>query len=830
MVMERIVRGSDAIGEAPSDQPLNIYELLDDYGVSVEELAEEDSPYVEKIIAPIDNLLQFYHKNPSAELCREYNELTIDRLGLLKEKFPDKFTEREKEEISPSSPQAKIREAQDILLMWVGDDDVDSVAQWIEKDSTKEERQRVLTSKNFKVYDETFRSRNMEAAKLLIDEAKAQNFYEEILTSRTGNLFALLVASAASEAYTELVSDAVDVLMENPVEAKKIFKKELAYQSAMESGHTEIISILDSAYVGLGMDVPLIKIEEKEEDRITLSEISIIGQIKKQINEGTLRFANRIVMDGQLRGEFGIFEDESLFPQTEKNDYHIYYPKKYEALIDRENAIELFTVGGVEIVRLKLDEFEKFYACTRHQAMNSWINLMGLKNIEDVFAIMFLANISKNLMVDRRNKNLRKEYKGKLKMVMDKSASNRIGDVTFSIKSSHLMRLRTAGFLDDLNCPTQLFYMCVVMHSYRFPLHTHPFEMLSMPDIQKTFTFDIISGEYDKYQVVTDGNILYADAPPHPVLTKKTARMLTDTTRTIMMNLTARERSDIEKHDADIDGFMPLIYSVPRAKHPVPSFDVRLMKYPKQEVMWGVYRVSSQNDNLFVNSFPVSNSFFFPTPDEAFLYSGRLANNLFDSGQGVIIKYAEGSMMIVRGFDQEVFFRHNYNQQYHDKVLGKQVLEKLAASVSVGLMTLVQENISPRSDKMYPDLNRVGAKEELEVPVDIEKITRKAKVKTVVKSVAHPDKRTYLGEKEAKELLSDSWLPVYEAVKDLKGVERDRAILSEMKSRNLRAILPSHLIGLGFAFDEWAVNGKQIVMGDFELRRGTLLNAQYFMV
>jgi len=481
-------------------------------------------------------------------------------------------------------------------------------------------------------------------------------------------------------------------------------------------------------------------------------------------------------------------------------------------------------------VRLKLDEFEKFYACTRHQAMNSWINLMGLKNISDVLAIMFLANISKNLMVDRGNKNLRKEYKGKLKMVMKKAETSRIGNATFSIKPSHLMRLRTAGFLDDLNCPTQLFYMCVVMHSYRFPLHTHPFEMVSLDHIQKTFTFDILSGEYDKYQVLTDGNILYAETSPHTVLYKGSSRLLTETTRTIMMNLTARERADIDKHSADIDGFMPLIYSVPRAKHPVPSFDIRLMKYPKQKMMWGVYRVSSDKGRLFVNSFPVSNSFFFSNPDEAFMYSGKLANDLFDSGQGIIIKYGEGSMMIVKGYNEEVFFKHNYNEQYHDKVLGKQVLEKLAASVSVGLMTLVQEDISPRSDKMYPDIQRIGTKEELEVPVDVEKVIRKAKVTTVVKNVAAPDNRIYLSENKARELLSANWLPVYEAVKDLKGVERDRAILSEMKNRNLGSILPTHLVNLGFAFEEWAVNGKQIVMGDFELRKGTLFNAKYYMV
>jgi hypothetical protein len=79
-----------------------------------------------------------------------------------------------------------------------------------------------------------------------------------------------------------------------------------------------------------------------------------------------------------------------------------------------------------------------------------------------------------------------------------------------------------------------------------------------------------------------------------------------------------------------------------------------------------------------------------------------------------------------------------------------------------------------------------------------------------VKAAPAKDDRIYLTKKDSRDLIDQKYWPVFDVVMNIKGEQRDEAILDQMTFLNLDTIRPKQLLFLGFDLERWKVSGTTL--------------------
>lgn len=835
---EKIIKGTVKLQEEISSDivVMDFEGILKDFGVTKEEIIE-DKPQYAKIFNLEERYRQAYEANPSDILRNTYNNYVVKTITKLKEDFPERFTveahlsEEEKHE-------SKFQEVKNAFPIWIETVDINAITEWFEEESTEEEQKKLLTDKNYHVFEMAFRHPSI----IIIDEltlrAKKAKIYTDMLTSRNGNMFALLISATDKMEDADYLKDAVDTLKKSKSEAAKLLKSQVPYQVAMETNNPEIMKLVDGLYDSIGAEKPSIMAEAEE--AVSIDQAGEYVKWLKEISSGEKSLDEPVILSGRIQTEFHIVEDIEQVVRNGGKAYHIIY-KKAETEYYQQTTL-IHSQDGYVVAKVTLNDFEKHYGASRYQVMRAWINMLNLASVNDTIALMYIARISETLMVERDNKDLRNAYKERLSEILVNPTTNKIANRYFNMNNSHLTSLQSNGFLDGELCPTKLFYLAVVLHSFEFPKLTHPYEYVGLTNLEHKFTYNILQGNYQTETIYTDGDLLYNNPRPTPTMTKPTAQMDASTARTIIKNLTAVDRADMTKKAARIDGFLPFLYAVPTTNVMTPTFKVKMMSMPKRKIMWGVYCVGDNGEKILANSYAISSIISMNRGASIMAYEGQLSQDIFTAPKNGVIVEWEGTILAVRGLNKAEFLSHNYNEKYFNKTLSSPILQTISNSVDEQFGALLIENNETRVSTVYPavipdvaepakEVKKKPKKPTLKAPAPPKKkpskplpkkVVTKRKVKKVVRRVARQDDRVYLSKKEAEKKIQEDFMPVFMAVKGKRGIERDEGILTEMDTRGLDRIAPATLLYLGFDLLQHSHTDRHATFGDYELRMPNL--------
>lgn len=374
------------------------------------------------------------------------------------------------------------------------------------------------------------------------------------------------------------------------------------------------------------------------------------------------------------------------------------------------------------------------------------------------------------------------------------------------------MSLKKSGFLDNDYCPTKMLYSAIVLHSFPFPAYTHPFEFVNIDQLSSMFQFKTVKGEFGNESFYTDGDVLFHNFTDTGVVKFDSA--LTDVARTTILNLKSNGRSDITKKKGVINHFIPFIYSIPKSGVVIPTFTLRMLDVEGRKINWGVYELDNNGNSFFVNSYALSNVLANLKNSDYNLmtYTGTLSDTIFASpNEGVIIQH-ENTYLAIRGIRSNQFLSDNfgknwekyYNEMYSKNHLQKEVLDNLDPDMVKAIFTSSNSLINSTENG-------------LQFSTDKKEVPTKKYEPTYQKEVVKPawqtkkDERVYITPSYAKEKLSPNLLDIFDKIKNLRGDERDEAILDEMYSKGIERIFPNELVYMGFGLKEYITDKPERV-------------------
>lgn len=803
--------------------PIQIDDLLKNFGMNRELLIKKNPKYQDEFVK-LDKYYQRYESSPSDSLLKATNNIVLGFLDKLKNENPEMFVVEEKDEaveIKVEDKFSKYRKDMDFYLDEGDQDAMDDLFNTVGEKNTKS----LLTYENFKVFHKALRSKNVLIITHLFDVADRLKFFPDAIMGRDGEFIYLILKTGSiplvkhifdlaekngnlqqvimvkNGEYVPVIFGLKDaVLIKRTTDAVKDHKYgPYAIQKAIDE-HKDIE--LDEESVSA-----IDKVSEKAKTVGVTADEANIDQVLEMLASGIITMDTPLVNRLERKFAIRILDSAEEIANGKSNTYRFVVPTVVSQYFDEGK--KLYSDKDYTIYQKDKSDFEKHFGTSVYELGICWFNLLNLVSIEDVLAIFYVANISTSLMVDRANKKLRAEYLAKLKFVIENPVSNKIAGQYFVMNEANLVNLKKSGFLDDQYCPTKLLYCAIVLHSFPFPAYSHPFEFIEIGEMSSMFQFQTVKGEFGNETFYTDGDVLFHNFTDAAVT--KFSPALTDVSRTTILNLKSTGRSDITKQKAVINHFIPFIYSVPKSGVFIPTFQLRVLDVPERKINWGVYELQNNEDKIYINSYALSSVLINLKQDEYNLmtYKGTLSDTIFASpNEGVIIQH-EKTYLAIRGIRGNEFLSANFGanwEKYYQEMFSKQHLNNevlnqldpdmvkaihtssnvLIGSTETGLQYKVEKKYAPTFQK------------------DVVKPAPQKKIVTV--QVPKKDDRVYISSSYASKNLDKELMPIFDKIQNLRGEQRDEAILDEMYAAGVDRIFPRQLLYMGFGLKEYVTD------------------------
>lgn len=790
-------------------KPIVIDDLLGNLGMNRQLLIKKNPKYQEEF-AKLDKYYERYEQSPSDSLLRATNNLSVAFMEKIKKENPEMFSVDVEEEVEIKVDD-KLSNVKKALDFYIDEGDQDAMDDLFNQAGEKTSKL-LLTYEDFKVFNKAIRSKNVLIISHFFDLLERLKIFKEGILARDKEFIKLILAGKN----LQLIKQMFDLSEKNGISADVIGSEEFV-MAIFELNDEELIKRTLVAIKGHKYAPYIIKKLSKKydldaygvTDEETVKKVKASKAAPDNVDEIVEMLASGLItMDlplvTKLERKFAIkVLDSSDDIATGGDTYKFVVPTNVAKYFD---AKVLSKDTDYTIFQAEKTNFERYFGTSIYELGICWFNMINLISIQDMLAIFYVANISTSLMVDRSNKSLRAEYIEKLKFVIQNPESNKIAGQYFTMKEANLINLRKSGFLDEQYCPTKLLYCAVVLHSFPFPAYTHPFEYIAIKDINSMFQFQTVRGEYGNEAFYTDGDVLFHNFTDLTI--NKFATALTDISRTTILNLKSTGRSDIKKQNSVINHFIPFIYSVPKSGVTIPTFTLRMLDVPDRKINWGIYELQGINDKVYINSYALSNVIMGLNKKDYNLmtYRGTLSDSIFASPQeGVIVNY-DKTYLAIRGIRGNEFlsanFGSNYEKYYEEMFeknhLSKELLDKLDpdmvkeiySSANI-LIDSTETGLQYKSEKQYS-------------PTFEKQVVKPApQVKKVTVAVPKKDDRVYVNLDFAKKNLDRELISVFEKVQNLRGEQRDEAILDEMYTNGIDRVFPRQLLYLGFGLKEW---------------------------
>ena len=794
----------------------SIDDLLAVYDLSREDIIKKDEKY-ETEFSRIDKYYEKYKANPSEGVKNAINKISFAFLEKIKEENPDLFPELEdkdfSEEVSVNGDKDKDKSD---LIFYIQDGNFDSIDDLFNEKSDAEVK-RLLTFDNYKVIKEAVKKRNELILNGLFLKADSIGVLEDIIEYNNGEFLTSVIAIGN----IELIKLFSEKLIADPKLAKKIIKNDVYLQTAIESGDNEIIETIEAIYEKAGIKKTI------GDAKSIAKEDGFIKNIVDNINAGEVGYDTPFVVNLKEVFKIKVIESQREIADSKNTHYHIIAPEGMFKTLEK-NHEKIYSNNGISLIKVQITGFERKFGLSRYEMIAAWTNLVNIYSASDIFAVMFIANITNVLMIDRDNAELRAEYRSRLDNSIKYPETNKIGDRYYEVTGSNLKSLQKSGFLDNEFCPTKLFYALVVLHAFPFPAYTHPFEFVSIDSVASLMQFDIIKGEYGNESFYTDGDLLYHNVITKDVEPTKYQDALIDVARNTILNLKSSKGADIEKEIAVISNFIPFFYTIPTSNIEIPSFAVKVLEVSNRKINWGIYEFSSDNYNVFVNSYGIDNylNSIKKADPKIQIYKGAISESFFsDPKEGVIISHNQ-EYVVARGLNKISLLSENFGKdwkKYYSQMFEKKhLVNELLNNCSPEFQKLVYTNHEDKVEDTVPKVS-FFVKKEYKQDVKMDKIVKKQIIPT-------KDERIYLTENAAQKSLSKDLIPVYMQVKDLTGVVRDEAILDELYRRRIDTIIPGQLLYLGFDLKQWAKSSTTVLFRNkYRLKIPNSLSFKYYI-
>jgi hypothetical protein len=779
---------------------IKIDELLKYYGMDRELLIKKNPDY-EKVFAKLDKYYEQYQASPTESMLTATNSVTLSSMEFFKKENPDMFevsgNEIEEQEIIVDDTFSKYKTD---IMFYLKEGDQDAMDDIFNEVGEKKSKH-LLSFENFKLFNSALKSKNNLIVIHLKELGEKYNIYPDMVLGRDGENLNLIIATKD----TDLIKESL-IAVKDKEETKDIISKNIIDQQIMEMGNDELVTIVDDILdKDVVEDVEAGTKKQKKSSTI-LKEQTPLKQIFDMISSGKLQMDTPLVVKLERKFAIKIIDTPEEIAVGKSNTYKFIVPTEVSKYFD---AKILLADENYTLYEAEKTMFEIQFGLSVYELGICWFNLINMVSVEDIVALFYLANISTTLMVDRNNQQLRNDYLGNLKIILQQPESNKVSGRFFQVKESNLMSLRKSGFLDDQLCPTKLLYAAVVLHSFPFPAFTHPFEFVKIDNLSSMFQFETIKGEFGNETFYTDGDVLFHNYTDTSIT--KFVQAFSDTSRTVILNLKSNSRSDIKKTATTLNHFIPVIYTVPKSGISIPTFTIRILDMENRKINWGVYELSNGTDNVYINSYALSNGLFGMKSENFNImqYSGVLSDSMFASPTQGVVMQNNNTFLVVRGLNGESFLSENFGKnwkQYYADMYGKkhlatQVLDKIDADMVKAIYTTNNTLVvSTETGLQY----KVDKKYENPYQKDVAKPT--PQITKVVVPISKKDDRVYISKVLSQEKLDKSLWPVFDAVQNLKGEVRDEAILDEMYARGVTRVFPNQLIYLGFGLKEYVVD------------------------
>ena len=778
---------------------IKIDELLKSYGMDRELLIKKNPEY-EKVFAKLDKYYEQYTDSPSDSMLTATNSVTLSSMEFLKKENPDMFdisgNDYENEIIIDNSFSKNKTD----IMFYLKEGDQSAIDDILNEVGEKKAKH-LLSYDNFILFNTALRGRNSLIINHIKEMGEKYKIYPDMVLGRDGENLNLIISTND----IDLIKDSFKAIKDRE-EAKDVITKNIIDQQVMEIGDEELVNIVDDILEkdeNENIEAPT---KKQKKTSTTFKEQAPLKQIVDMINSGQLQMDTPLVVKLERKWAIKIIDTPEEIAVGKNSTYKFIVPTEVSKYFD---AKVLFSDDNYTIYETEKTVFETQFGLSVYELGICWFNLINMVSVEDVLALFYLANISTTLMVDRNNQQLRNDYLGNLKVILQQPEANKISGKYFQVKESNLMSLRKSGFLDDQLCPTKLLYAAVVLHSFPFPAFTHPFEFVQINNLSSMFQFETVKGEFGNEVFFTDGDVLFHNYTDTSVT--KFAQAFSDTARTVILNLKSNSRSDITKTATTLNHFIPAIYTVPKSGISIPTFTIRMLDMESRKINWGVYELSNGQDNVYINSYALSNGLFGMKSENFNImqYSGVLSDSMFASPTQGVVMQNNNTFLVIRGLKGNAFLSENfgknwkeyYADMYGKKHLATQVLDKLDADMVKAIYTTTnalvvstETGLQYKMDKNY------------EYPYQKEVIKPVAQINKVVVPVSKKDDRVYISKVLSQDKLDKSLWPVFDSVQNLKGEVRDEAILDEMYARGVVRVFPNQLIYLGFGLKEYVVD------------------------
>lgn len=778
---------------------IKIDDLLKDYGMDRAVMINA-TPSYQAIFNKIDKYYEQYEKAPTEALYSGTEKITLAFVEKMKSEHPDMFSLQQEEEEVIVTPQTDgiMTKHKDNFMFYIDEGDQDSIDDLFTLVGEKNTRY-LLSYENFKAFNKALRSKNELIIFHLKEIAEKQNIYGEMVAGRNGENLNLIISTKN----IPLIKGSL-LAIKDREDAVEMLNKNMVDQQILEIGDEELVSVVDDILDKEEEEVSTPKKQKKTST--TVKEQAPLKQIVDMINAGKIEMDTPLVVKLERKFAIRVIDSPEDMAIGQSKTYKFIVPTSVMNYFD---AKVIFTDNDYTIYEAEKTVFETQFGLSIYELGICWFNLINMVSVDDILALLYLANISTILMVDRNNQQLRNDYLGNLKVILQQPDSNKIAGRYFQMKEANLLNLKRSGFLDEQFCPTKLLYAAVVLHSFPFPAFTHPFEFVKIESLSSMFQFQTVKGEFGNEAFYTDGDVLFHNYTDTSVIDFFQA--LSDTSRTIILNLKSNSRSDISKSKSSINHFIPVIYSVPKSGVSMPTFSLRILDMENRKINWGVYELGGEEDRVYVNSFALSNALAGINSEDYSIsqYKGVLSDTIFSSPtQGVVMQY-KNTYLVIRGLRQNSFLSENYGKnwkKYYEQMYGKQhlvenVLDKLDPdmvkaiySSSNTLVVSTQTGLQYNVEKTYEPTYKKEA------------IKPAPQVKKVVVPVSKRDDRVYINKSFSREKLDKSLWDVYDAISPMTGEVRDEAILDELYARKITRIFPNQLVYLGFGLKEYVVD------------------------
>lgn len=766
---------------------IKIDELLGAYDTSREKLIEKNPEY-EKDFQKIELYYKKYQENPSPVVEEKLNQTILGYVEKLKKENPEIFEKQEEPEVETEQEGTYKQMLKDFYsLVELGE--VSDLNDFLSK-AGDENIKKLFEAQNYKALYSAAVSRNTFMVGYLMEQGERLEILTDMVLARNGVILSNLIAMLD----VSIVKQAIEAMKKDPESATAVLKKSLALEQAEETGDEDIADMFEQLYDEFGIPKKKAKVKE------AIKEEKSIKSVIESIRSGEVTLDTVLVAGMEKRMAIGIITTPEQI--VAGDTYQYVAPTQYAKIFNDKVVGQDSDYTRFEA---KSTDFEKRFGAAVYEFGFAWFNMLNLPSVNDFIALMYIANIGSEVMVERKDQTLRDEFRSNLSALISFPQNSKIGDKMFQVTQSNVENLQRAGFLDADFCPTKMMYCAVVLHSFSFPAGTHPFELVQIP-MDELFEFNILKGTYYNQVFFTDGDILY-----HNVATSINAAnsmIMVDIARTMTLNLTSTGRADIERSKAEIERFYPIFYSVPKSQVSIPTFSIAMLEVQNRNINWGVYEVKGENGKAtFINSYALSNFMNLNKGQKMELetYKGSLSSQIFASPAEGIICTQGKKVAAIRGLNKVSFLSENFGQnykKYYEAMFAKnflqtQVLDQLEPEFSTAMKATPQMRVTT----IHPYLTYTAPKKQVATPYVATQTVKAAPAK---------DDRIYLTKKDSRDLIDQKYWPVFDVVMNIKGEQRDEAILDQMTFLNLDTIRPKQLLFLGFDLERWKVSGTTL--------------------